>query len=243
MRAFMDPKELRPRSRGADVDLKNGDDPRPVPLDLILAATSDLIFVFDREGRYLYANPLGARAFGLDAEKINGKTWRELGLPPEMMLECDRQRETVFQSGREYHGTTSLDTTEGFREYDFVLSPVATSDEVNAVVATLHDVTGQRAFERQRNEVIGIISHELRTPLTVIKGQAQYLARYLNHRQLAEPGYMLQRLKTIDETASKMAGMVDDLVQAARGAVKPRTALGAIALSRPDRTSATKRAP
>jgi PAS domain S-box-containing protein len=240
----MDPEELRRHSRGADVDLKNGDDPGRVPLDLILAATSDLIFVFDREGRYLYANPLGARACGLDVEKIIGKTWRELGLPPDLMLECDRQRETVFQSGREYHGTTSFVTTVGFREYDFVLSPVATSDEVNAVVATLHDVTAQRAFERQRNEVIGIISHELRTPLTVIKGQAQYLARYLNRGQPAEPRDMLPRLKSIDDTASRMASMVDDLVQAARGAVKPRTALGAIALSHPDRTppSATKRA-
>jgi PAS domain S-box-containing protein len=240
----MDPEGLRRHSRGADVDLKNGDDPRRVPLDLILAATSDLIFVFDREGRYLYANPLGARAFGLDIEKIIGKTWRELGRPAELMLECDRQRETVFRSGREYHGTTSRDTTEGFREYDFVLSPVATSDEVNAVVATLHDVTGQRAFERQRNEVIGIISHELRTPLTVIKGQAQYLARYLNRGKPAEPRDVLPRLKSIDDTASRMARMVDDLVQAARGAVKPQTALGAIALSHPDRstTNATKRA-
>lgn len=86
----MDPTVLRRRSQGADVDLKNGDDPRRVPLDLILAATSDLIFVFDRKGRYLYANPLGARAFGLNAENIIGKTWRELGLPPELMLECDR---------------------------------------------------------------------------------------------------------------------------------------------------------
>jgi signal transduction histidine kinase len=68
-----------------------------------------------------------------------------------------------------------------------------------------------RRFELE--EFLGLLSHELRAPLTVISGYAQLLGRRLARGEMhAEEEYA----DLIKEQASRMSGMVSDLVELGR---------------------------
>lgn len=111
-------------------------------LDQILAVSTDRIYVFDRNGCFLYASPAGLAAFGLEAADVLGQTWGELNLPLDG-LECQEiLRESVFQTGLPVRGEARLPTLEGRRDYHYVLSPLWGRDGViEAVVSTWHDIT------------------------------------------------------------------------------------------------------
>src|SRR3954451_13175257 len=86
--------EPAPRSPLARVERQAG------TLDAILAASADLVYLCGRAGEILYANPSGAGAWGLDRTLILGRTWRELGVPPDIAATFDVQRAKVFETGR-----------------------------------------------------------------------------------------------------------------------------------------------
>lgn len=117
-------------------------------LDQILAATTDHIYVFDRTGRYLYANPSGLAALGLKTDDVLGKSWRELNFPTDVMERHDAQRETVFQTGIPVQGEMSFPTVQGIRYYEYVISPALEVDGViDAVTSTARDITEQKQAE------------------------------------------------------------------------------------------------
>jgi PAS domain S-box-containing protein len=97
-------------------------------------------------------------------------------------------------------------------------TPVATEDGIRlGAVWTFRDVTEQLEFEARKFERIATASHELRTPLTVIKGQAQYLAAHLDRAGPAALETILPRLETIDQTATMMTTMANQLLEFTRG--------------------------
>jgi PAS domain S-box-containing protein len=88
-------------------------------------------------------------------------------------------------------------------------------------VLTFRDVTAAREFEQRKNEFIAAISHELRTPLTVIKGQVQYLARQLEGAEPVNGESAVARLEKVDQTATTMTSLINELIDAARGGPIP----------------------
>ena len=69
-------------------------------LDQMLSASSDHVYLVDRAGRLGYANPAAARALGLDRSAVVGKTWRELGLPRDVVEPLEAIGREVFTTGR-----------------------------------------------------------------------------------------------------------------------------------------------
>src|SRR3712207_2056842 len=65
---------------------------------------------------------------------------------------------------------------------------------------------------RVRDEFLSSISHELRTPLTTIKGFAQALATRAARLDRAEISPLVDGLATIDRNATRMAELVDELL-------------------------------
>ncbi|WP_416674402.1 PAS domain-containing sensor histidine kinase [Egbenema bharatensis] len=127
-------------------------------LDKILAASTDHIYIFDRAGRYLYASPTGLAVLGLQAEEMQGKTWRELNFPAEVMERHDAQRESVFQTGIPITGETYFPTVQGLRYYEYVLSPVLENGgQIDAVSSLVRDITQRKQSEaalRQLTEAL-----------------------------------------------------------------------------------------
>lgn len=118
--------------------------------ETILGASWERVYLYDRAGVYLYANPAAARALGRTPEAMIGKTWRQLRLPAELMEPFDTQRESVFATGKPSAGAGTFPTVEGPRDYEYTLSPVMDSrGGVEAVVCIARDVTELRQAEQQ----------------------------------------------------------------------------------------------
>jgi signal transduction histidine kinase len=73
-----------------------------------------------------------------------------------------------------------------------------------------------QAALRARDEFLLSITHDLKTPLAAIKGLAQVLGRQLKRSSLPEAEKLADRLGLIDSTATKMAGMINALLDLAR---------------------------
>jgi two-component system NtrC family sensor kinase len=142
--------ESPPRSPLARVQRQAG------TLDAILGASSDLVYLCGRGGEFLYANPSGAEAWGLDQAEILGRSWRDLGVPADVAATFDAQRGNVFETGRTIVDGLNLPTGLGERVYEYSLSPFRDGGaEVEAVVFTLRDITDRRRAEealRDREE-------------------------------------------------------------------------------------------
>ena len=84
---------------------------------------------------------------------------------------------------------------------------------VERVVVTLQDLAPFEALERSRAEFLGMVSHELRTPLAAIKGSA---ATALEDGRDPDRAELRQFLRIIEEQASRMSGLIGDLLDAGR---------------------------
>lgn len=69
---------------------------------------------------------------------------------------------------------------------------------------------------RARDEVLASVSHDLKTPITVMKAQAQLLQRQLRRLELKEVDFAHESLAAIDATTTRLTGMINELLDAAR---------------------------
>lgn len=114
-------------------------------LEAILSASPDLIYMYDQNGRYLYASLSGTRALGLKPTEMLGKTRQEIGLPSLSMASVDSHRQVVFQTGQSVTDEIDFLTADGMRRYEYILSPVSNTDgQVEAVVSTARDITERK---------------------------------------------------------------------------------------------------
>lgn len=122
-------------------------------LERLLAASTDHLYLYDAEGRYLYANPTGARTLGLTPADMIGRTWRDLGLPPDVMEPFDRERQRVMETGEPTTGEVEFPTVEGTRSYEYTITPVPGEDgRIEATAATVTDVTDRKRVEAALGE-------------------------------------------------------------------------------------------
>lgn len=117
--------------------------------ETILQATPDLVYVFDRQHRFIYANDALLEMWGCSWEHANGKTCLELGYEPWHAAMHDEEIERVVATRAPIRGDVPFPhTTLGLRIYDYIFMPVLGPDgEVEAIAGTTRDVT-----ERKRQE-------------------------------------------------------------------------------------------
>lgn len=160
-------------------------------VDGILGASLDLIFLIDRSGRYTYVSRTAAQAAGMDSREMVSKTWQELGWSPDIMQRVHEECDAIFSTAEPKKGEVIVPTASwGTRDYEYILSPLcATDGSVEAVVATLRDITERKDAEqawqlakeaaevanRAKSTFLANMSHELRTPLNAIIGYSDML--------------------------------------------------------------------
>ncbi len=109
--------------------------------------TPDFIYVFDREGRFRYANRRLLEVWGRTLEESLGKTCLELGYEPwhhEMHM---REIAQVVETKRPIKGEVPFRAplTGVFGIYEYIFTPVLGDDgEVELIAGTTRDVTERR---------------------------------------------------------------------------------------------------
>ena len=118
--------------------------------ETILGNTPDLVYAFDLEHRFTYANEALLRMWGTTFEEAIGKTCLELGYEEWHAAMHDREIEEVKAAGKPIRGEVPFEGTNGRRIYDYIFSPIFGEDGfVEGIAGTARDVTDRRAAEAE----------------------------------------------------------------------------------------------
>ncbi len=114
-----------------------------------LSSITDFAYIFDREGRFLYANQPLLDLWGLKLDEAVGKNFFELQYPDDLALRLQQQIQQVIETGqvlRDETPYTSPTGAEGF--YEYIFTPVKAADgRVEAVAGSTRDFTERKRVE------------------------------------------------------------------------------------------------
>jgi PAS domain S-box-containing protein len=150
--------------------------------DTTLSAITDFAYIFDRDGRFIYANKALLSLWGLTLEAAVGKNFFDLKYPDDLAAKLQRQIEQVFRSGEGLSDETPYTSPTGATgHYEYIFCPViATDGTVEAVAGSTRDITERKRTEaaliqarqaaeaanQTKDRFLAVLSHELRSPLT-----------------------------------------------------------------------------
>jgi PAS domain S-box-containing protein len=116
--------------------------------EAVLSSTPDLIYIFDRDHRFIYANQALLSMWGKSWEEARERTCLELGYEPWHAAMHDREIEQVVATRLPVRGEVPFAGTNGRRIYDYIFVPVIGADgHVEAVAGTTRDVTERQGME------------------------------------------------------------------------------------------------
>lgn len=114
----------------------------------ILTNTPDLVYVFDLNHRFTYANEALLRMWGKELGEAIGKNCLELGYEPWHAAMHDREIDQVIRTKKPIRGEVPFNGTNGRRIYDYIFVPViGPAGEVEAIAGTTRDVTDRKQIE------------------------------------------------------------------------------------------------
>lgn len=159
--------------------------------EAITGSTLDLMYVFDLNYRFIYANEALLKMWGLTWESSIGKSLLEIGYEPWHAEMHEREIDEVVASKKPIRGEVSFPhATLGRRMYDYLLVPVINGHgEVEAVAGTTRDITElKRAQEalQQSGEKLEALVEERTRELHRSNRDLQQFAHVASH-DLKEP--------------------------------------------------------
>ncbi len=121
--------------------------------ETLLQTTPDLVYMWDLQHRFTYANAALLAMWGKTWDEAIGKNCLELGYEPWHAAMHDREIEQVIATRQPVRGDVPFNGTNGRRIYDYLLVPViGPSGEVEAVAGTTRDVTERKLHEEARRK-------------------------------------------------------------------------------------------
>jgi PAS domain S-box-containing protein len=178
--------------------------------ETIVSGTPDLMYVFDLNYRFTYANQALLSMWGKTWEDAVGKGLLENGYEPWHAEMHEREIDEVKATKQSVRGEVSFPhATLGKRVYDYILIPVLDgAGEVEAVAGTTRDITERKQFEellalksdelQEINEEMATVNEELSASNEELTATNEELA-IVNHelleaRQKIEEGEVALRL-------------------------------------------------
>jgi PAS domain S-box-containing protein len=116
--------------------------------EAILSSTPDLVYVFDLNHRFTYANTALLQMWGRTRAEALGKNCLELGYPAWHSEMHDREIEQVIATKLPIRSEVPFTGTHGRRIYEYIFVPVlGETGQVEAVAGTTRDVTERKQGE------------------------------------------------------------------------------------------------
>ncbi len=117
-------------------------------LRTVLDTSTDAVIRLDRDGRFEYVNATVEQNTGIPFERWIGRTFAELGYPPELTEPWDEHRRTVFATGEPVTFEFEIVNARGHRWYETNAAAEAAADgSVRHVVQTSRDITDRKLAE------------------------------------------------------------------------------------------------
>ncbi len=120
----------------------------------VLSNTPDLVYIFDLQGRFKYANQALLNMWGRSWDDAIGKNCLELGYEPWHAAMHDREIAEVIKTKKPIRGEVPFAGTNGRKIYDYIFTPIFDSKgEVEAIAGTTRDVTERKVSEEALRDV------------------------------------------------------------------------------------------
>lgn len=194
--------------------------------EAIMSNTPDLIYVFNLEYRFTYANNALLKMWGLSWEQAIGKTLLEIGYEPWHAAMHEREIDHVIATQQSIRGEVSFPhAVLGKRIYDYIFVPVINEEgKVEAVAGTTRDITeireAEAALRRSREELEGLVADRTKA-LQRSNDDLQQFAHVASH-DLQEPLRKIQmftgllRMECEQMLPGKAAAYLDKITHAVR---------------------------
>ncbi len=187
-------------------------------LQTVLDQSLCMIYLKDREGRYVEMNQFGAYHMGRSRAELIGRTDLEiLGQAGAAAHQADLQ---VISKGQQQIGEVVVPTPSGQRVFYTLKSPLR--DAHGDVVGTCGiavDITERKEAEaslaqeiKRRDEFLAMLSHELRNPMGAVLNSLEVLKHQQQVTSMADDG----PAQVIARQTRHMARLLDDLLDVAR---------------------------
>ncbi|PPS40985.1 PAS domain S-box protein [Chroococcidiopsis sp. TS-821] len=199
-------------------------------LDVINELAPTPIFVKDRQGRIIYANPATLAVLNKSAAEVIGYRDRELYALPELGAIVTDNDQRIMESGKT---EVVEESPDGVRTFLGIKVPYRNeAGEVIGLIGISNDITARVQLERDRerilqqeqaareaaekanrikDEFLAVLSHELRSPLNPILGWTKLL-----QSGKLDANTTAQALATIERNAKLQTELIDDLLDVSR---------------------------
>jgi PAS domain S-box-containing protein len=119
--------------------------------ETILSTTDDFAYIFDPQGRFLYANARLLKVWAKTLDQIEGKTCHELGYPTWHADMHMREVQEIVRTKKPIRGEVPFTGESGISGvYDYIFKPVLdASGKVKVVVGTTRDITTRHKTHAQ----------------------------------------------------------------------------------------------
>jgi len=137
----------------------------------VLQATPDLVYVFDLDHRFIYANEALLTMWGRSWDDAIGKTCLELGYEPWHAQMHDREIEQVIATRQPIRGDVPFPhKTKGVRIYDYIFTPVFGPDgRVEAIAGSTRDVTEREEHDKHMRLLVNELNHRVKNTLAIVQ--------------------------------------------------------------------------
>ncbi len=151
--------------------------------ETVLSGIKDFAYVFDLEGRFLYANRPLLELYGRPIDQVVGRTFSQLGYPPWIAEKHLREIATVIATRKPVQSEVAFRGESGNSGlFEYIFAPVFAADgAVEAVVGSTRDVTERRRAEVRDRLLVGLddATRPLTDPQAITQAAARLLGEHL----------------------------------------------------------------